>query len=77
MPKPVHTMTAPAPASDKLLRLPEVSAKVGLGRSAIYERIARGEFPQSVPLGGRLAAWSMNEIDAWIESRKAARPVAA
>ena len=37
----------------RFMRLPEVQRTVGLGRSAIYERVAEGSFPAPVPLGGR------------------------
>ena len=53
----------------KLMRLPEVMAKTGLGRSAIYERIAEGTFPKPVALGGRAVAWVSDEIEAWIMAR--------
>lgn len=53
----------------KLMRLPEVMAKTGLGRSAIYERIAEGTFPKPVSLGGRAVAWVSDEVEAWIMAR--------
>ena len=53
----------------RLLRLPEVSFLVGLRRSAIYDKISKGEFPAPVHLGPRAVAWPSNEIDDWIDSR--------
>ena len=50
----------------RILRLPEVKRLVGLGRSAIYERIGRGEFPRPVRLGPRSVGWHAAEIEAWI-----------
>jgi len=47
------------------LRLPKVIEEVGLGRSAIYERIKAGTFPPPVPLGGRAVAWPKSRIDNW------------
>ena len=58
-------MTA-APA--RLIRLPEVIARVGLRRSSIYQRMAEGRFPKSRSLGPRCAVWVEAEIDAWIAS---------
>ncbi|MFZ5620689.1 MAG: helix-turn-helix transcriptional regulator [Pseudomonadota bacterium] len=55
--------------SDSILRLPAVKARCGLSRSAIYQRIADGNFPAPVPLGGRAVGWSEQEISEWIESR--------
>jgi len=37
----------------RFMRLTEVIKDTGLGRSSIYKRIAQGEFPKPVPLGGR------------------------
>lgn len=53
----------------RLLRLPEVSYLVGLRRTAIYDKISKGEFPAAVHLGPRAVAWASNEIDDWIDSR--------
>jgi prophage regulatory protein len=52
----------------RILRRPEVEARTGLSRSAIYRRIADGVFPDSIPLGdGKAVGWIEAEIDAWIE----------
>lgn len=52
----------------RLLRLPEVMSRVGLKRSAIYQRMSEGRFPKSRSLGPRCAVWIESEIDAWIDS---------
>ena len=57
-----------APASGRLIRLPEVIARVGLKRSAIYQRMSEGRFPKSRSLGPKCAVWVEAEIDAWIWS---------
>ena len=51
---------------ERLLRLPEVKRKVGLGRSEIYRRMKVDLFPQSRTLGPRCVVWVESEIDAWI-----------
>jgi prophage regulatory protein len=56
----------------KLLRLPEVKLLVGLSRSTLYLKIARGEFPAPIKLGGRAVAWIAHEIQDWVETRIAA-----
>lgn len=53
----------------KLIRLPGVMERVGLGRSVIYKRMAEGTFPRSIPIGGRLIAWDSTEIDRWIQEQ--------
>jgi prophage regulatory protein len=52
-----------------LLKLPDVIKLVGYGRSSIYSKIRRGDFPPPVRLGERSVAWSSEEIDAWIRER--------
>lgn len=56
---------APPP---RLLRLPEVIKRVGLRRSAIYQRMSEGRFPKSRSLGPKCSVWLESEINAWVES---------
>ena len=53
----------------RLIRLPEVQHRVGLGRSTIYRWMAEGKFPKPVQLGGYAVAWSEHEVDNWLSSR--------
>ena len=50
----------------KILRLPAVSARTGLSRSTIYQRVAEGRFPKPVNLGARAVGWLENEIDDYL-----------
>lgn len=50
----------------RLIRLPEVMARVGLSRSAIYKRMSEGTFPRSRSLSAKCAVWIEAEIDDWI-----------
>ena len=52
----------------RLLRLPEVMDRVGLRRSAIYQRMSEGRFPKSRTLGARCSVWVEAEINAWVQS---------
>lgn len=54
--------------AEQLLPRREVEKRVGLGRSAIYERMAQGDFPKPVKLGAS-SAWVESEIDRWIAAR--------
>lgn len=56
-------------SQERLLRLPEVSARLGLGRSSIYALIQRGELSPPVKLGARASAWPASVIDAFIAER--------
>ncbi|WP_249481734.1 AlpA family phage regulatory protein [Burkholderia multivorans] len=59
----------------RILRMREVQAKVGLGRSSIYERIDEkhprydATFPRPVSLGAAAVGWIESEIDEWIAAR--------
>lgn len=53
---------------DRILRRREVEHRVGLSRSAIYRRIARGAFPQPLDLGGNVRGWRESAINHYIES---------
>ena len=51
-----------------LIRLEEVSRRVGLSRSAIYHSIKCGTFPKMIKItGARASAWIESEIDEFIE----------
>lgn len=69
----MNTATA-CSAPLRLLRLPEVKARCGLGRSAIYQGMKDGTFPQACRLGARCVAWPSDAIDAWIHERITSRP---
>ncbi len=51
-----------------LLRLPQVIGRVGLKRTAIYDGIKLGTFPQPIRLGRRCVAWPSDVIDEWVRA---------
>ena len=53
-------------AGDELLYFDSVSARVGLRRTAIYERISNGTFPQPVRLSARCVRWRASDIRHWL-----------
>ena len=55
----------------RFLRLPDVKHQVGLGRSAIYQKVKSGEFPSPYVLSenGRAVGWLSTDIESYIESR--------
>ena len=57
----------------RLLRIDEVQRRVGLRRTAIYQRIKDGAFPRAVPLTATARAWREDEVSAWIAARIALR----
>lgn len=60
-------------ATKKVLRLPDVIARVGLGKTSIYRSISDGNFPAPIALGSRAVAWRESDIDAWLAARPSAR----
>lgn len=56
----------------RLIPLSEVTRLTGLKRTAIYERIARGDFPPVVKLG-TTSRWLLSEVEAWIDRQVEAR----
>lgn len=55
--------------SPRLMRRPEVLARIGLSSSTLYEMTAAGEFPAPIRIGRKAVAWLESEVDAWIEER--------
>lgn len=55
---------------DSLLPRREVEKRVGLKRSAIYARMARGTFPQPIrDIEGATVWWLESEVSAWVQER--------
>ena len=58
--------------NDRILRRPEVQKLVGLSRSSLYDRIASGDFPRPVKLGGlnsRSVGWPESLVRKWIDDK--------
>jgi prophage regulatory protein len=54
------------PASETILRLRQVEARTGLGKSQIYRGIREKTFPKAIPIGKRAVGWILSDIEAWI-----------
>ena len=53
----------------KIIRLPEVKARTGLCRTAIYSAMQAGTFPKQIPIGSRAVGWNDSEVDTWIDEK--------
>lgn len=53
--------------NERLIRIRDVEHLVGLKKTAIYDRIKKGEFPAPVKLGERVSVWRETQVSAWIE----------
>lgn len=61
------------PLQERLLRLPQVLARVPVSRSAWWSGVKAGKFPPPVKLGPRTTAWRESEIDALITALSSER----
>lgn len=52
-------------APKQFLRLPDVKARVGKSRSAIYRDIQQGTFPAPIRIGAQSVAWDSDAIAEW------------
>ena len=64
-----RTMVQEMEVPIRIVRLPAVQARTGLGRSTIYVRLAEGSFPRPVQLGARAVGWIEAEVDEWIRKQ--------
>lgn len=72
------TETPAAFAGNRLIRAPEVCWRIGLKKTALYDLIKAGRFPEAdVRLSARMVAWRENTIEKWIADRVAETKVAA
>jgi prophage regulatory protein len=55
--------------TDRILRRPEVEARIGLSRSTIYEAISQDEFPKPIRIGKRAVGWPESVIAGWLAER--------
>ena len=67
------SVTARPARPGKLLRLPIVADRTGLGKSSIYAAVKAGTMPAPVRLGARAVGWRERDIDQWIAERTSAK----
>lgn len=53
---------------ERLLRIADVSDRVGLARSMIYKLIAAGNFPQPYKVTSAAMRWREREVEDWINA---------
>jgi predicted DNA-binding transcriptional regulator AlpA len=53
---------------ERLLRIADVSRRIGVGETALRSWINDGLFPAGRIVGRRLRVWKKSEIDSFIES---------
>ncbi len=51
--------------TSRLMRLPEVTSRLGIGKTKLYAMIKAGDFPRPVKLG-KVSAWPCDSVTKWI-----------
>ena len=54
----------------ELLNMKEVIEFSGLSESTIFRQVKKGKFPQPHRIADRRIAWTQEDLDEWIASRK-------
>jgi len=57
----------------RLLSAKQVAAVIGGSEPTVWRKDADGTLPRSIKLSKGMTRWDADEIEAWIESKKAAR----
>jgi prophage regulatory protein len=53
----------------RIIRKPELFARVGLSDATIWRLEKAGKFPRRVKLGGNSVGWLSDEFEAWLSAR--------
>ncbi|WP_256670571.1 MULTISPECIES: AlpA family phage regulatory protein [unclassified Pseudomonas] len=62
-------MTTDGNRTRRIMRLPEVKAASGFGRTHIYELMKEGRFPSARRIGARAVGWDSWEVEQWVADR--------
>jgi prophage regulatory protein len=66
----VPILASPGPNGPRMLRLPDVVKRVGLGRSSIWKMVKAHTFPMPLRLAQRAVGWPSEEVDQWVQARQ-------
>lgn len=56
-------------AYGRILRLPEVLRRTGMGKTNLYDQMKKGTFPRQIVLSERCVGWEEDTIQQWILDR--------
>ena len=63
----------PNPPTDRIIRKPELLARIGLSDPTIWRLEKASQFPKRLRLGGNSCGWLESEVNGWLAKRAAAR----
>ena len=52
----------------KFLRLTQILQLISIGKSTLWEKVKKGEFPKQIKLGPKISVWKASDVQAYIES---------
>ena len=52
----------------RLLRMPQVLARIGVGKSQLYRMVNAGVFPWPAPVGQLARRWAEHEVEEWLRA---------
>lgn len=55
---------------DRYIRIKELAAMLGIGRSTIYRLIKANKFPKQIKLTERTSVWRLSVINQWIADKE-------
>jgi prophage regulatory protein len=55
--------------NERLIRLPDVMAKLGIKRSTVWLFVKQNRLPKPIKLSAKVAVWRESEIDAYIADK--------
>ncbi|MEI6812516.1 MAG: AlpA family phage regulatory protein [Actinomycetes bacterium] len=55
---------------NELLKVRDIQARLGIGRSAVYALIHEPSFPAPISINSRTLRWEVTEFEQWLLSRK-------
>jgi predicted DNA-binding transcriptional regulator AlpA len=55
---------------NELLKVRDIQARLGIGRSAVYALIHEPSFPAPIAINSRILRWEVTEFEQWLLSKK-------
>ena len=52
----------------KFLRLPQILQLIPIGKSTLWEKVKKGEFPNQIKLGPKISVWKASDVQIYINN---------
>jgi prophage regulatory protein len=67
--KEIHIETRTYIMNERLIRLPQVIAKLGIARSTVWLFVKQGKLPKPIKLSAKVTVWRESELNAYIAEK--------